>query len=1226
MPPADPLRSTASINATSDRSPSRSVYINDPPDAYHFNSLGEPLQTFPPNGITTSKYNLMTFVPKNLWEQFRRVANLFFLSLIIVQFFPAYRTINPFVAALPLFVIVCLTAAKDGFEDWRRHKSDQQINGQKTWTVGLEWRNVNEPFFVSDRSLMQLVRDRIAGWCGFYRSSCRGKVFPSAESEFAKPAAGGAEAKPEIVSADGLGPWRATAWQDVRVGDFVLLRGNDPIPSDVIILSTSEPDALCYVETKNLDGETNLKIRRALEETRWMRGAQDCVELRCILETEKPNTSLYTFVGKLSLPSSCLIGDPHHGAGRSFNGGDAKPAELSLDAKVPLNMDNMLMRGCILRNTEWAIGIAVYTGPDTKIRMNAGATPSKRSVIERTMNPQVFGNLGLLVIMCVVMTLMAPEWQVDEEASSPPWLDQTFLSTDDSWAQVAFNAFWLGLIAFQNVVPISLYLTVEIVKTLQAYFIFQDIKMYYEPLDQPCIPRSWNLADDLGQIEYIFSDKTGTLTRNVMEFKKLSVNGVVYGQGIGTAISPGHEASDGSKSKSMTGSTLLRNALAPIDRRSHLPGVASSIPTIPLAEESGATSQHAALTEFFLSLAVCHSVLVSRDADGELRYKAQSPDEAALVQAAKDAGFAFVARDGRDIVVAVRGVYHKMKLLNVLEFNSTRKRMSVVVRRPGGEIVLYCKGADSVIYERLREGQDALKSVTTAHLEYFAEEGLRTLCIGSTILSEEVYDTWFKTYTEASLALENREELLDAAAESIEKSLTLIGATAIEDRLQDGVPECIGLLMDAGIKVWVLTGDKMETAINIGFSCNLLARDMRLIIVRGAGAGEDEGPAIRRQLNEALERLFPGDGVPRMSTKARDTAAPRSSLVAMQFGLVIDGAALRYALEPDVRTVLLEVSTRCAAVICCRVSPLQKAQVVELVKNRPGKKTVCLAIGDGANDVSMIQAAHVGVGIAGEEGMQAVMASDYAIAQFRFLGRLLLVHGRWSYKRTSEMILCFFFKNILFVLPLFWYQPFAGYSGTMVIEFTYSLLYNVVFTSLPVGILGVYDQDVRDHSAFKVPPLYKSGIFNSYFSLRLFALYVLEAAYQSLIVLFFPLFAYNEQAQWSNGRCSDLDTLRVAIATVCVLNANMFVAVNTTTWTWFNFAVYGASTACVLFYTLIYSAYPGSALMGVTNEIFTSPTFWLLLPLATVACHLPRMVVRYAGRIIAPTDVEIVQE
>lgn len=549
--------------------------------------------------------------------------------------------------------------------------------------------------------------------------------------------------------------------------------------------------------------------------------------------------------------------------------------------------------------------------------------------------------------------------------------------------------------------------------------------MYNERLDQPCVPKTWNISDDLGQIEYIFSDKTGTLTQNIMEFRRCTVNGVVYGLGE-TEASLGAKKRDNPNADHARAidnvdmdrarAEMLRKQAELFDHAYMNPH--SSFVDPKVYDNLGANNAHSqSLIHFFSALALCHTVIPEHPDPNNLNnlvYKAQSPDEAALVATARDIGFTFVAREQDTIVMDALGEERRFTLLNVLEFNSTRKRMSVILRSPqDGSVVLLCKGADSVIYERLSESQPhqdeqmegildqkQMRQETLAHLGVFANEGLRTLCIASRMLSEDEYQQWAERYKAAASSIHNRDEQIEKVCEEIERDLTLIGGTAIEDKLQEGVPETIGVLAQAGIKIWVLTGDKIETAINIGFACNLLTKDMLLISVNA----RDEQDTMA-QLQRSLEQV-------------------KTQSQFQKCALVIDGDSLKFGLEMPCRQVLLELGTRCMAVICCRVSPMQKAKVVNMVKK--GLKVMTLAIGDGANDVSMIQEANVGIGISGEEGRQAVMASDYAIGQFRYLSKLLLVHGRWSYLRTSEMILTFFYKNIMWTLVLFWYQLFCG--------------------------------------------------------------------------------------------------------------------------------------------------------------------------------------------------------
>jgi phospholipid-transporting ATPase len=376
--------------------------------------------------------------------------------------------------------------------------------------------------------------------------------------------------------------------------------------------------------------------------------------------------------------------------------------------------------------------------------------------------------------------------------------------------------------------------------------------------------------------------------------------------------------------------------------------------------------------------------------------------------------------------------------------------MSTVVRSPDGKIKLYCKGADTVILERLSENNPFTEQ-TLQHLEEYATEGLRTLCISMREISEEEYRIWSGIYEKASTTLTNRQEELDKAAEMIEKELFLLGATAIEDKLQDGVPETIHTLQQAGIKIWVLTGDRQETAINIGLSCKLIQEEMSLIIINEESHWETK---------ESLEKKI-------QAMKGR--VNPEAEVI----NIYRSGRTLEFALEKDLEKTFLELATLCKAVVCCRVSPLQKALVVKLVKRH--LKAILLAIGDGANDVSMIQAAHVGVGISGLEGMQAARSADVAISQFRFLKKLLLVHGAWSYQRLSKLILYSFYKNIALYMTQFWFTFKNVFSGQVIYESWTITYYNVLFTVLPPIVMGVFDQYVSARMLDRYPQMYILG-------------------------------------------------------------------------------------------------------------------------------------------------------
>ena len=438
--------------------------------------------------------------------------------------------------------------------------------------------------------------------------------------------------------------------------------------------------------------------------------------------------------------------------------------------------------------------------------------------------------------------------------------------------------------------------------------------------DTPCVPKTWNISDDLGQIEYVFSDKTGTLTQNIMEFQKCSVQGVVFGQGmteammgaakrdgadIGVAMATQDvELAEAKQDMLRSMKTLINNRYLREDKLTLID------PSLPrrLTDRADRLRDH--LIEFWKAIAICHTVLADVSKPFEIEYKAESPDEAALVAAARDIGFPFVRRSNSTIDIEVLGVAEQWVPLKVLEFNSTRKRMSAIVRDPQGRIVLFCKGADSVIYERLASDHDVqLRAETLQNLEDFANGGLRTLCVAGRFLTEEEYAGWSIQYDASCAAIMDRENEIEKACEMVEHDLTILGATALEDKLQEGVPDAIQMLHRAGIKLWILTGDKLQTAIEIGYSCNLLTNEMEVMII---SASSEAG--ARAQIEAGLNKIA--------GTKEN-----------VEFAVVIDGDSLRYALQPQLKGLFLTLGTQCAAVICCRVSPAQKAQTVKLVSS-----------------------------------------------------------------------------------------------------------------------------------------------------------------------------------------------------------------------------------------------------------------------------------------------------
>ncbi|TIB00265.1 hypothetical protein E3P94_01779 [Wallemia ichthyophaga] len=1374
----------------------RSVYLNSP--LPHESTLGKKTWTekllhprsthhvgpgwvYTTNQIISSKYTILTFVPRNILEQFRRVANLFFLGIAILQFFPKFSTINAGVVILPLIIIVFITACKDGYEDIKRHQSDRKVNHSKVKVLkGKYGESRHSDYHYHNFNHIEAKSKTFTG--GLPKGAMLGKLrlkkksknrdhvpppnLPDAvtslddELKFESDQMGrhsvgnppelndtgefngrqvglvddlenprtytpppppaqlpagpipenDAEEVEEGEEDDGQddagNSWRTMLWEDVKVGDFVKIHNNEPFPAgerrvqesistllirvlDIVVCSTSEEEDVCFVETKNLDGETNLKSRHAIPQLSHLTSpaaiARECHGYR--IDSEPADVNMFRL-------NAAVVKE------------DQQPV------KCPVDMSTMLLRGTVLRNTKWVIGVVLFTGSDTKIIANSGITPSKRAKTERLMDPQVGFNLALLAIISAICAIVAYTIEVDDQRNGAYWTYNDDRPDDNPSTNGVFT-FFNGLITFQNIVPISLYISMEFVRTCQAGWIYLDKEMRYKKNGYRTVARSWNLSDELGQIQYIFSDKTGTLTQNAMIFRQCSIAGKVYKADENTvvesklsighspdipasivdSVTPLNQTKAGSEFNSSDGHEPHVNKHT--TTRGENPQETEEVPKFfssvlqedirgGVNEEAEKKSQD---TDAFLTcLSLCHTALAAEKEDGTLEYKAQSPDESALVQGAADIGYVFKGRDRNILKLQTPftgdGMDH-YELLNVLEFSSARKRMSVVIRKLSpkraqmkidmannvargernpkialddddeeeSEIILLTKGADNIIFERCEANvhNQGMKDATDKDLSLFASEGLRTLCLGYRVVPTEVYEEFSKEYNDATVSLEDRENLIEAVASKFETNLTLLGATAIEDKLQDGVPETIRDLKRAGIKVWVATGDKLETAIAIGYSTQLLTDDNNLIIVRGGEYGDRN--SAYSQMRRAMEQFFPGENIPsrlrnqppdnhydggskRSSTQSH-AMSDMESLVGADNGqrdggyaLVIDGTALTHALsEPWSKDLLLNLALKCQSVVCCRVSPLQKALVVRLIKDN--LDTMTLAIGDGANDVSMIQAAHVGIGIAGEEGLQAVNSSDYAIAQFRYLKKLLLVHGHWYYYRNSNAILSFWIKNINGAAVLFWYQFYCAFSTSYVYAYIYLLLWNVLWTICPPIGLGLFDSVLSDRVLMAIPELYKYGRTAQYFNHRLFFLYVFEAIVQSTIVFFFTYYAYQSPTARSDGFDVYIYEMSTTMIVSIVTGTNLLISLNARSWNWW--IAFGMFFGIVLVwaFTGVYSALSPQLVWtnvwGNDYFVFHSPLFWFCVIFTVIFSLIPRYLFKAYKFQFHPDDIHIMQ-
>ncbi|GJN07993.1 hypothetical protein PR202_ga25876 [Eleusine coracana subsp. coracana] len=721
---------------------------------------------FAGNGVRTAKYSPLTFLPRNLFEQFHRLAYIYFLVIAVLNQLPQLAVFGRGASVMPLAFVLAVTAVKDAYEDWRRHRSDRAENGRLAHVLSLS---------PSPSS-------------------------PAGEEEGAR--------------------FVPTEWKHVRVGDVLRVVADESLPADMVLLSTSEPTGVAYVQTLNLDGESNLKTRYAKQETM----PTPAQAMTGVIKCERPNRNIYGFQGNLELAD---------GEGR----------------RIPLGPSNIVLRGCELKNTSWAVGVVVYAGRETKAMLNNAGAPKKRSRLETHMNRETLLLSAILIALCAVVAALSGD------------------KTDGNYnyygiaAQIVF-VYLMAVIVFQIMIPISLYISMELVRLGQAYFMIRDARLYDAASNTRFQCRALNINEDLGQVKCVFSDKTGTLTQNKMEFRCASVDGVDYSDVTQPTVEEGDR---------IWAPKILVNT-------------DTDLVKLIRADD---TEQGKYAREFFLALATCNTI-VPMTSDGP------DPNTTKIVTTTRASrrttsrrwslppaayGFVLVERTSGHIVIDVLGEKQRYDVLGLHEFDSDRKRMSVIIGCPDKTVKLFVKGADNSMFGVIDKTLNSdVVQATEKHLHSYSSLGLRTLVIGVRELSQEEFLEWQMAYEKASTALLGRGNLLRGVAANIERNLRLLGASGIEDKLQDGVPEAIEKLRQAGIKVWVLTG---------------------------------------------------------------------------------------------------------------------------------------------ANDVSMIQMADVGIGISGQEGRQAVMASDFAMGQFRFLVPLLLVHGHWNYQRMGYMILYNFYRNATFVFVLF---------------------------------------------------------------------------------------------------------------------------------------------------------------------------------------------------------------
>lgn len=1256
------------------------------------------------NFIRSSRYTIWSFLPKQLFFQFSKLANAYFLTIGILQMIPGLSTTGSYTTIGPLIAFVALSMAKEGWDDYRRYKLDKLENRTEAYLLDPDGGTYNEK------------RRTDVFNCLRFRKGAAGT-----ESLEMGEVTGCADQNP-LWSQDEEVKWSKVQWQDIRVGDVIRLRRDENVPADLVLLHASGSNGVAYIETMALDGETNLKSKQACP--LFLKHCNSASALSsCSAEviSEDPNLDLYNYEGKAVVNGHVL----------------------------PLTLNQVVYRGSTLRNTTEAIGLVINSGEECKIRMNASKNVhAKAPAMQYKVNKIVILLVFFVVILSIGCSVGNILWV--QETKPIAWYLNGYV--------VAFGQILVGfVIVFNTLIPLSLYVSLEIVKIGQV-MLLRDIDLYDTVSNTPLVANTTTILEDLGQVSYVFSDKTGTLTENLMRFRKMSVAGTAWlhdmdmrrdanfkqreraGPEISGAI-PGNSKGKHAAWPSMSTarSAILEDGLgedeasqlgsfqgpaslqAPVVLPNHSQAQLNTEDLLKYLHQKPNTPFSFKARQFLLCIALCHTCLPETKDDGQIEFQAASPDELALVEAAQDLGILLIDRPAQTIRLQFINqdgstTEETYEVLDVIEFSSKRKRMSIIIRMPDDRICVFSKGADSTILPRLKlnrlametasmvdrraslrksmEQEKALRKLSLhstrnstsiaraarmlgrksmqkrsasmqrrslaadevdarvtsleqdisgptivdeefyrssgaiddpcsgiidetiaandravfercfQHIDDFASEGLRILLFAYRYIEDGEYTAWNSIYHDATTSLVNRQERIEAAAELIEQNLDLAGATAIEDKLQQGVSETIDKLRRANIKVWMLTGDKRETAINIAHSARICKTYSEVYILDAT-----EGP---------------------LQDKIAVTLADVARGMVPHSVVVIDGHTLGIVEEDDsLRVLLFDLVARVDSVICCRASPAQKATLVKCIRDQV-PSSLTLAIGDGANDIAMIQASHVGIGISGREGLQAARISDYSIAQFRFLQKLLFVHGRWNYIRTGKYILGTFWKEILFYLVQALYQRYNGYTGTSLYESTSLAVFNTLFTSLAVILLGMFEQDLRAETLLAVPELYTYGQKNMAFNFRKYIGWTIVAVIEAVLIyygtwgIFSHILAPGDNSLYAMGDLAF--TVSVVFINIKLLVLELH---NKTIVIFIGFLISVAGWFLWnLFLSAVYAPKPSPYAVrdSFTDTFGRDPAWWLTVIMVLAMVILLELMITAVRRIFWPQDQDLMQE
>lgn len=1076
------------------------------------------------NIIKTTKYNVITLVPKSLFYQLCRASNIYFLCVSILNCL-SFSPKNPISMIATFSFVLIFTMGKDAILDYGRHKQDQKSNSRN---------------------------------CLIYLDK----------------------------------KWKKSKCYTIIPGNIIKLKEDEECSCDILIIKSSNKNGYLYVDTKNLDGESNLKEKCSVKDIEINK--DELSNLSGNILTTVSDENLNEWEGHLN-----------------YN-------EIK---DIYCSMDNMMLKGTILKNTEYIYGIVIYSGHQTKIMKNSHKPEPKVSKMIKTMDKLLYSLFAFTLLLCLIFAFLCNKFQEDfGNKYDYIFINYDIINKGGNKAIKIIKYFIIFFIDYYQIIPISLYVVMEIIKLYQNILISYDFEIYDLINDKPAESRDTGLIEQLGQIDFLFSDKTGTLTLNQMQFKKCFINGKIYG-----AEKESNECTDAvySINGDMSAYELLIGATKNSNEKQEI----CSDPHIVKQEKIW-------LERFFLLLCVCNEVFPTLKED-KICYQSTSPDDIALVKGAQQLGFEFQYRNYNNLTIKnyINHNNYNFEVLISIPFNSNRKRMTVLTKdTKKDKYYVFSKGSDSVMTNDNHDntplitiyGHDRGKKKLDQVLEHFSMEGLRILVMGYKEVSESQANEWKKRYFEAIKSNSSKKDIYS----EIEKDLIFCGCSAIEDKLQDGVPETIKTLIDCGIRIWVLTGDKKETAIEISKQCNLVAEAMTLIDLTQKRHEYNlliklKNLCKKYNLNEFIDKKC--ISLDEIQNKVKNDI----KIVDKDISVIIDGVSLHRILSnKELGRLFFLLGVISKSVICCRISPKQKSLVVDLIKSNGD--FITLAIGDGANDIPMIMEASIGIGIQGKEGIQAVRSSDYSIGQFKFLEKLILFYGRNGYTKIAKYISYYFYKNFILVVTELIFSFYNGFSGQIFFPDWYGTMFNAIFTSWPCIFVFAYEKELSVKICKKFPILYRAGPKNYYFNLKTFWTYIIYALIHSILCFIIPAYGLRNIINDKGDTMNNWKISTVSFSMVIhVVSIKLLLISNF--WNWFS--IIFTILSIILYYMIIIclctyaigSVFQPESIGAFSVMVENFPSIIILIFGPFVIC-LPDIIIKQINFTFFPTPTEYLQQ